>query len=80
MAKILKMNDGKKYKVVDEDGKYYICDKTQFSKSNPNIISVEEVEEKKTVAVRKEEKSEPAEDKPKRKTTAKKSPKEKKGE
>jgi 16S rRNA U1498 N3-methylase RsmE len=65
MAKILKMNDGKKYKVIDENGKYYVCEKTQFSKSNPNIVSVEEVEEK---------------DKSKKKTTAKKSPKEKKGE
>ena len=74
MTKILKMNDGKKYKVVDENGKYYICQKTQFRKSNPNIVSVEEVEEKKTVQkeVRKEE---PTKDK-----TKKKSPEEMKGE
>lgn len=79
MAKILKLHSGKQYKVIDENGKYYICEHTQFSKSNPTILAVEEVEEK-PKAVQTEEKSEPTEDKPKKKTTAKKSTKEKKGE
>lgn len=79
MAKILKLHSGKQYKVIDENGKYYICEHTQFAKSNPTILVVEEVEEK-PKAVQVEEKSEPTEDKPKKKTTAKKSTKVKKGE
>lgn len=67
---ILTMKNGKEYKVTDENGKYYICGKTQFRKMNEDIASVRNVEEEK-----KEEKK--PEEKPKAKA---KQPKEKKGE
>ncbi len=39
------MKDGTTYIVTDEIGKFYICGNTQFKKSNPNIIKVEEIVE-----------------------------------
>lgn len=45
MSKMLKMQDGRKYEVVSENGKYYFCKDTQFRKLNPNIVEIIEVEE-----------------------------------
>lgn len=67
MAKVLKMKSGKKYKILDENGKYYICEHTQFRKANPDILAVEEVEDKPKAVQKK-------------KAAVKKTVKEKKGE
>lgn len=40
IKKTLIMTNGQKHDVVSEDGKYFYCRKTQFKKSNPNIVKV----------------------------------------
>lgn len=40
---ILTMSNGKAYRVVSSEGRYYKCEATQFRKTNPDIVSVEEV-------------------------------------
>lgn len=50
--KVLKHKNGTEYGITKENGKYYICGKTQFRKSNPDIAEIvrvkleEETEEK----------------------------------
>ena len=39
--RFLTMDNGKRYEVVSEDGKYFRCGATQFRKSNPHILKVE---------------------------------------
>lgn len=38
--KTLVFRDGRTYRVLKEQGKYYICEGTQFRKSNTNIVEV----------------------------------------
>ena len=39
--RFLVMKNGEKIQIVGEKGKYWLCERTQFSKSNPMIASVE---------------------------------------
>ena len=41
--KVLKLKDGTEYGITKENGKYYICGKTQFRKANPNIAEIVKV-------------------------------------
>jgi len=38
--KVLVMENGSRFDVTDENGKYYICGETQFRKMNPQILKV----------------------------------------
>ena len=55
--RILVFRDGTTKTITDENGKYWICGKTQFRKSNPDIVEVktEKAEEKKEPAKKKKE-------------------------
>lgn len=60
MKKTLILSSGKKYKVVDENDKYYICEGTQFRKNNSAIVDIEikktkEPKEEKIEEVKEEE-------------------------
>lgn len=45
--KALRMSWGEEIPVVNEDSRFFICKGQQFRKSNPNILEVLIVEEKK---------------------------------
>lgn len=53
--KYLIFSDGSEAAVTGENGKYFLCGKTQYRRSNPNILRVEERK-----AAKKEEVSEDA--------------------
>lgn len=38
--KVLTMKNGKRYRILDEDGKYYYVEGSQIRKSNPEILHV----------------------------------------
>lgn len=40
---VLTMSNGKTYKVISSEGRYYKCEATQFRKANPDIASIEEI-------------------------------------
>lgn len=42
MSKTIILKNGSKYKVIEENGKYYICERTQFRKSSSMIAEVRE--------------------------------------
>lgn len=85
MAKIIKFKDGREYEVLEESGKYYVCeDGLRFRKSDADIESVS----KKKIEKQQEEEwadvdfSDPAPEKeePKKKSVKTNSRKAKKGE
>lgn len=45
--KVLRMSWGEEIPVINEDSRFFICKGQQFRKSNPNILDVLIVEEKK---------------------------------
>lgn len=48
MNRILKLKSGQEYTVVDEDGKYYICeDGTTFRKLSNDIAEIRKIKQKK---------------------------------
>lgn len=46
--KIIVMNDGKKFPILNEDGRFWICKNTKFRKSNPRIKEIKIINEKTT--------------------------------
>lgn len=40
--RVVTLANGKRYRVIREDGKYYYFEGLQLRKSNPNIVSVKE--------------------------------------
>lgn len=46
---VLRFNDGTEIVATKDGGKYWICGDTRFRKSNPRIVSVERVGDKKKV-------------------------------
>ena len=38
---VLVMKDGTRYAILSEQGKYFVCEGTQFRKGNPRILTVE---------------------------------------
>ena len=45
-SKMLVLKNGRTYRIMQEQGKYYMCEGTQFRKSNPNILEVRIVQER----------------------------------
>lgn len=45
----LEMKSGKKYEIIGENGRFWLCKGTQFRKTNPDIlrVSVKKTEAKK---------------------------------
>lgn len=46
--RVLLLRGGRRLRIVGETGRYYLCEGTQFSKTNPAIIRVIEEAEPKT--------------------------------
>ena len=56
--KALRMSWGEEIPVINEDSRFFICKGQQFRKSNPNILEVLIVEEKKEEKEPEEERGE----------------------
>ena len=41
-ARILKLKSGREYEITGENGRFYICEGTAFSKSHPDIALIEQ--------------------------------------
>lgn len=41
------LKSGRRFKILGETGRYYLCEGTQFSKANPDIVQITETEEPK---------------------------------
>lgn len=52
--KALRMSWGEEIPVINEDSRFFICKGQQFRKSNPNILEVIIVEEKKEEEIEEE--------------------------
>lgn len=53
--KILILKDGSKHKIIGSTGRFWVCEKTQFRKSNPDIAEVVDAEEKPKKSKKKED-------------------------
>ena len=53
--KILILKDGSKHKIIGSTGRFWLCEKTQFRKSNPDIAEIVDAEEKPKKKAKKED-------------------------
>lgn len=65
--KILVMQNGARYEVTGENGKYYLCGEVSFRKANPQIAEVVKEKVKEIIPEEMPEEKEVKEEKPKRK-------------
>ena len=72
--KVLVLTTGEKVPVIEEQGKYWVCDGRQFRKLSKMIRSVEEVDSKPESPADEPKKENVSSEKPKKKKASKPSP------